>query len=73
MALVLWLRLQEDRYEYCWRAAADEQFWKGDADFYRQRLTTEALMVFPDAVGVPGKEETVASISRGQEREGCRP
>ena len=28
--------------------ALEEQFWKGDADFYRQRLTAEALMVFPD-------------------------
>jgi predicted enzyme related to lactoylglutathione lyase len=30
--------------------ALEEQFWKGDADFYRQRLTAEALMVFPDPV-----------------------
>src|SRR5918992_5163100 len=44
--------------------ALEEQFWKGDADFYRQRLTADALMVFPDPVGVPGKEETVASISQ---------
>jgi hypothetical protein len=43
--------------------ALEEQFWKGDADFYRQRLTAEALMVFPDPVAVLGKEETVASIS----------
>jgi hypothetical protein len=42
--------------------ALEEQFWKGDADFYRQRLTAEALTVFPDPVGVLGKEETVASI-----------
>jgi hypothetical protein len=28
--------------------ALEEQFWKGDADFSRQRLTAEALMVFPD-------------------------
>jgi hypothetical protein len=44
--------------------ALEEQFWKGDADFYRQRLTAEALMVFPDPVGVLGQEETVASISQ---------
>ena len=44
--------------------ALEEQFWKGDADFYRQRLTPEALMVFPDPIGVLGKEETVASISQ---------
>jgi hypothetical protein len=44
--------------------ALEEQFWKGDTDFYRQRLTAEALMVFPDPVGVLGKEETVASISQ---------
>ena len=43
--------------------ALEEEFWKGDADFYRQRLTAEALMVFADPVGVLGKEETVASIS----------
>src|SRR5918992_5622849 len=44
--------------------ALEEQFWKGDADFYRQRLTADALMVFPDPAGVLGKEETVASISQ---------
>jgi hypothetical protein len=44
--------------------ALEEQFWKGDADLYQQRLTTEALMVFPDPIGVLGKEETVASISQ---------
>jgi hypothetical protein len=43
--------------------ALEEQFWKGDADFYRQRLTAEALMVFLDPIGVLGKEETVASIA----------
>jgi hypothetical protein len=37
--------------------ALEKQFWKGDADFYRQRLTAEALIVFPDAVGVLGKED----------------
>ncbi len=44
--------------------ALEEQFWKGDADFYRRGLTAEALMVFPDPAGVLGKEETVASISQ---------
>ena len=44
--------------------ALEEQVWKGNADFYRQRLTAEALMVFPDPVAVLGKEETVASISQ---------
>jgi hypothetical protein len=44
--------------------ALEEQFWKGDADFYRQRLTAEALMIFADPVGVLGKEDTVASISQ---------
>src|ERR671915_789578 len=44
--------------------ALEEQFWKGDADFYRQRLTADALMVFPDPVSVLDKEETVASISQ---------
>jgi Domain of unknown function (DUF4440) len=44
--------------------ALEEQFWRGDADFYRQRLTAEALMVLPDPVGVLGKEETVTSISQ---------
>jgi hypothetical protein len=41
--------------------ALEEQFWKGDADFYRRRLNRAALMVFPDPVGVLGKEKTVAS------------
>lgn len=44
--------------------ALEEQFWKGDADFYRRGLTAEALMVFPAPAGVLGKEETVASISQ---------
>jgi hypothetical protein len=34
--------------------ALEEQFWKGDADLYQQRLTTEVLMVFPDPIGVLG-------------------
>jgi hypothetical protein len=44
--------------------ALEEQFWKRDVDFYRQWLTAEALMVFPDPLGVLDKEETVASISQ---------
>lgn len=41
----------------------EERFWKADAAFYQQNLTADALMVFPDPVGVMEKDTTVASIA----------
>ena len=44
--------------------ALEEQFWKGDADFYRQRLTAEALMVFPDPVGGLAKRRPLRAFRK---------
>jgi hypothetical protein len=41
----------------------EEQFWKGDAEFYQRHLTADAIMAFPDPVGRMGKDATVASIA----------
>jgi hypothetical protein len=43
----------------------EEQFWKGDADFYRRNLTDDSLMVLPEPVGVLTKDGTVESIGQG--------
>jgi hypothetical protein len=43
----------------------EEQFWKGDADFYRRNLTEDSLMVLPEPVGVLTKDGTVESIGAG--------
>jgi uncharacterized damage-inducible protein DinB len=43
----------------------EQEFWKGDADFYRQNLTDDSLMVFAEPIGVLTKEATVASIAGG--------
>lgn len=41
----------------------EEQFWKSDADFYRDNLTPDALMVFADPIGAMTKQTIVESIS----------
>jgi len=38
-------------------------FWTGDGDFYRGNLTDDAVMVFPDPVGVLDRRSIVESIS----------
>jgi hypothetical protein len=43
--------------------ALEEQFWKEDATFYREHLTADAVLVFPDPVGVLTKEETVQAVA----------
>jgi hypothetical protein len=40
----------------------EEQFWRGNAEFYRQNLTADALMVLPDPAGVMTRDATVQSI-----------
>ena len=40
----------------------EEQFWKGDAAFYRRNLADEAVMVFPDPAGVMIKDEICSAI-----------
>jgi hypothetical protein len=41
----------------------EEEFWKGDADFYRRNLVDDALMVFAEPVGVLTKDRTVETIA----------
>jgi Domain of unknown function (DUF4440) len=40
----------------------ERQFWKGDAEFFDQHLSPDALMVFPDPVGVMDRPRAVASV-----------
>jgi hypothetical protein len=42
----------------------EEQFWKGDADFYRAHVADNALMVFPEPAGVMNKEECVVATEQ---------
>lgn len=41
----------------------EKRFWEGDADFYRQNLTDDSLMVFAEPVGILEKDVTVESIA----------
>jgi len=41
----------------------EEQFWKGDAEFYRQNLTENSLMVFAEPVGVLTKDRVIETIA----------
>lgn len=41
----------------------EERFWKGDASYYRGRLTEDALMVFGGPVGTLTRERTVETIA----------
>jgi hypothetical protein len=40
----------------------EEQFWRGDSNFYRRHLADEAVMIFPDPAGVMIKDEICSSI-----------
>jgi len=46
-------------------ADLERQFWRGDAEFYRDNLTDDAVMVFPDPVGIMDRDATVAAIAGG--------
>jgi hypothetical protein len=41
----------------------EEQFWKGGADFFRDNLTDDSLMVFADPVGILTKDQTLEAIA----------
>jgi hypothetical protein len=43
----------------------EEQFWKGDSQFYRQNLTEDAEMVLPPPAGVLNKSETIEAVGSG--------
>lgn len=42
--------------------ALEQEYWTSDADYYRQRLADDCLLVLP-SVGVQRKEQAVASIA----------
>ncbi len=46
-----------------WRL--EEQFWTSGAGFYEQRLSSNALMVFPEPAGVLDRQATLESIQSG--------
>ncbi len=43
----------------------ERQFWTGDADFYRENLTSDAFMAFPGQ-GVFDREAIIGGIEGGQ-------
>jgi len=40
----------------------EREFWKGDAEFYRRRLSDHAVMVFPEPTGVLTRDQVLAAI-----------
>ncbi|HEX2266681.1 MAG TPA: nuclear transport factor 2 family protein, partial [Actinomycetota bacterium] len=44
----------------------EEQFWKGDADFYRKNVADDALFVFSQPVGVLNKDQCIEAIQDGE-------
>ena len=40
----------------------EEEFWRGDADFYERTLAQNALMVFPAPIGIMDRAAAVDSI-----------
>lgn len=41
----------------------EEQFWRGDADYYRSALAENAIMAFPPPAGILDRQATVESIA----------
>ena len=41
----------------------EELFWKGDSDFYRDHLTADCLMLFPEPFGILTNKQIVGSIA----------
>ncbi len=44
----------------------EEQFWKGDADFYQANVAEDALFVFSQPVGVLNKQQSVEAIANSE-------
>lgn len=40
----------------------EEQFWIADASFYRERLATESLMVFPPPTGLLNRARAITTL-----------
>ena len=51
----------------------ERQFWSevADADFYRNHLTDNAIMVFPAPYGVMNREATLAAVEAATRWEAC--
>lgn len=43
----------------------EEQFWKGDQEFYQRHLTDDSLMIFTEPVGVLIKARSLGNIAIG--------
>ena len=41
----------------------EQAFWKADAAWYDERLTEDALMVFPEPAGILGREAVLKSVA----------
>lgn len=41
----------------------ERDFWKGDAEFYRENLTDDALMVFEEPVGTLTRELSIKAVA----------
>jgi hypothetical protein len=44
----------------------EKNFWTGDAQFYRQHLADDCMVVFAEMSGVKSKEEIASMIKEGQ-------
>jgi Domain of unknown function (DUF4440) len=45
--------------------ALEEQFWSGDAAFYRANVDAECLCAFPEMAGLLGREQVAATVPEG--------
>lgn len=43
----------------------EQEFWKGDAEFYRENLTADCRMVFP-GMGFSSREAAIRGVAEGQ-------
>jgi hypothetical protein len=43
----------------------ESEFWKSDEAFYDEHLSEDALMVFPEPVGVMDRDEILRSVAAG--------
>jgi Domain of unknown function (DUF4440) len=44
----------------------EEQFWRGDANFFRKNVADDALFVFSQPVGVLNKDQSIEAIRDGE-------
>ena len=46
--------------------ALEKQFWEGDATFYEEHLSDDALMVFPEPVGILTRPRIIETVCTGR-------